>query len=71
MILNLMIYRASYPILKFVYSGAANATHYRDFDKANLFITKAVVGRSTIIQKFRPRAQGRSFPIKTLAFQGI
>uniref|UniRef100_A0A0E0IIC7 50S ribosomal protein L22, chloroplastic n=1 Tax=Oryza nivara TaxID=4536 RepID=A0A0E0IIC7_ORYNI len=41
MILNLMPYRASYPILKLVYSAAANATHYRDFDKANLFITKA------------------------------
>ena len=34
MILNLMPYRASYPILKLVYSAAANATHYRDFDKA-------------------------------------
>ena len=35
MILNLMPYRASYPILKLVYSAAANATHYRDFDKAS------------------------------------
>ncbi|KAI4962570.1 hypothetical protein ZWY2020_029130 [Hordeum vulgare] len=43
---------------------AANATHYRDFDKANLFITKAEVSRSTIMKKFRPRARGRSFPIK-------
>ncbi|KAF7009437.1 hypothetical protein CFC21_023974 [Triticum aestivum] len=41
MILNLMPYRASYPILKLVYSAAANATHYRDFYKANLFITMA------------------------------
>jgi len=64
MILNLMPYRASYPILKLVYSAAANATHYRDFDKANLFITKAEVSRSTIMKKFRPRARGRSFPIK-------
>ena len=64
MILNLMPYRASYPILKLVYSAAANATHYRDFDKANLFITKAEVSRSTIMNKFRPRARGRSSPIK-------
>ncbi|KAF7065478.1 hypothetical protein CFC21_071575 [Triticum aestivum] len=64
MILNLMPYRASYPILKLVYSAAANATHYRNFDKANLFITKAEVSRSTIMKKFRPRARGRSFPIK-------
>uniref|UniRef100_UPI0030FE5A5F ribosomal protein L22 n=1 Tax=Hyparrhenia multiplex TaxID=3037231 RepID=UPI0030FE5A5F len=64
MILNLMPYRASYPILKLVYSAAANATHYRDFDKTNLFITKAEVSRSTIMKKFRPRARGRSFSIK-------
>ncbi|VAI23229.1 unnamed protein product [Triticum turgidum subsp. durum] len=64
MILNIMPYQASYPILKVVYSAAANATHYRDFDKANLFITKAEVSRSTIMKKFRPRARGRSFPIK-------
>uniref|UniRef100_A0A452ZCM7 50S ribosomal protein L22, chloroplastic n=1 Tax=Aegilops tauschii subsp. strangulata TaxID=200361 RepID=A0A452ZCM7_AEGTS len=64
MILNLMPYRASYPILKLVYSVAANATHYRDFDKANLIITKAEVSRSTIMKKFRRRARGRSFPIK-------
>jgi large subunit ribosomal protein L22 len=64
MILNLMPYRASYPILKLVYPAAANATHYRDFDKANLFITKAEVSRSTIMKKFRPRARGRGYPIK-------
>nr|QFE31964.1 ribosomal protein L22 [Cenchrus echinatus]QFE32050.1 ribosomal protein L22 [Cenchrus longispinus] len=64
MILNLMPYRASYPILKLVYSAAANATHYRDFDKASLFITKAEVSRSTIMKKFRPRARGRSYSIK-------
>ncbi|BAT17183.1 Os12g0488300 [Oryza sativa Japonica Group] len=63
MILNLMPYRASYPILKLVYSAAANATHYKDFDKANLFITKAEVNRSTIMNKFRPQARGRSSPI--------
>jgi large subunit ribosomal protein L22 len=63
-ILNLMPYRASYPILKLVYSVAANATHYRDFDKASLFITKAEVSTSTIRKKFRPRAQGRSYSIK-------
>ncbi|KAJ1295706.1 hypothetical protein BS78_01G243400 [Paspalum vaginatum] len=64
MILNLMPYRASYPILKLVYSAAANAAHYRDFDKASLFITKAEVSRSTIMKKFRPRARGRSYSIK-------
>nr|AGC38284.1 ribosomal protein L22 [Cryptochloa strictiflora] len=64
MILNLMPYRASYPILKLVYSAAANATDYRGFNKADLFITKAEVSRGAIMKKFRPRARGRSSPIK-------
>jgi large subunit ribosomal protein L22 len=53
MILNLMPYRASYLILKLVYSAAATATHYRDFDKTNLFITKVEVSRSTVMKKLQ------------------
>uniref|UniRef100_A0A453DLI5 50S ribosomal protein L22, chloroplastic n=1 Tax=Aegilops tauschii subsp. strangulata TaxID=200361 RepID=A0A453DLI5_AEGTS len=49
-----MVHFGDYPILKLVYSAAANATHYMDLDKANLFITKAEVSRSTIMKKFRP-----------------
>ncbi|MED6121214.1 60S ribosomal protein L22 [Stylosanthes scabra] len=71
MILNLMPYRASYPILKLVYSAAANATHYRDFDKANLFITKAeAVSRE---KKLRvPNASKKvDFPSKQFALKLI
>ena len=68
MILNLMPYRASYPILKLVYSAAAmllTIESHRDFDKkTNLFISKGKASRSTIMKKFRPRARGRSYSIK-------
>nr|YP_009864871.1 50S ribosomal protein L22 [Wurmbea burttii]QKE32866.1 50S ribosomal protein L22 [Wurmbea burttii] len=64
MILELMPYRASYPILKLVYSGAANASHNMDLNEADLFISKAEVNGGTIVKKLRPRARGRSYAIK-------
>nr|YP_009528133.1 ribosomal protein L22 [Dioscorea dumetorum]YP_009528926.1 ribosomal protein L22 [Dioscorea bulbifera]YP_009535456.1 ribosomal protein L22 [Dioscorea aspersa]YP_009537659.1 ribosomal protein L22 [Dioscorea schimperiana]YP_009993097.1 ribosomal protein L22 [Dioscorea esculenta]YP_010146717.1 ribosomal protein L22 [Dioscorea japonica]YP_010361787.1 ribosomal protein L22 [Dioscorea brevipetiolata]YP_010361873.1 ribosomal protein L22 [Dioscorea depauperata]YP_010361959.1 ribosomal protein L22 len=64
MILELMPYRASYPILKLVYSAAANANHNMGLNKADLFISKAEVNGGTIVKKLRPRAQGRSYPVK-------
>ena len=64
MILELMPYRASYPILKLVYSAAANASHNMGLNEADSFISEAKVNRSTIVKKLRPRARGRSFPIK-------
>lgn len=67
MILNLMPYRASYPILKLVYSAAANAAHYRDFDKANLFITKPEVSRSTIMKIIQTSGSRAQFPHKKKA----
>nr|YP_009864028.1 50S ribosomal protein L22 [Lapageria rosea]QKE31608.1 50S ribosomal protein L22 [Lapageria rosea]WHM49755.1 ribosomal protein L22 [Lapageria rosea] len=64
MILELMPYRASYPILKLVYSAAANASHNMGLNEADLFISKAEVNGGTIVKKLRPRARGRSYPIK-------
>nr|YP_009251683.1 50S ribosomal protein L22 [Colchicum autumnale]AKB92966.1 50S ribosomal protein L22 [Colchicum autumnale] len=66
MILELMPYRASYPILKLVYSAAANARHNMDLNEADLFISKAEVNGGTIVKKLRPRARGRSYAIKRL-----
>nr|YP_009248476.1 ribosomal protein L22 [Eugeissona tristis]AMW66528.1 ribosomal protein L22 [Eugeissona tristis] len=65
MILELMPYRASYPILRLVYSAAANANHNMGLNEADSFISKAEVNRSAIVKKLRPRARGRSYPIKT------
>nr|UEE84019.1 50S ribosomal protein L22 [Paris guizhouensis]UEE84105.1 50S ribosomal protein L22 [Paris axialis]UEE85043.1 50S ribosomal protein L22 [Paris vaniotii]UEE85301.1 50S ribosomal protein L22 [Paris variabilis]UEE85903.1 50S ribosomal protein L22 [Paris lihengiana]WRK69066.1 ribosomal protein L22 [Paris sp. SP-2023a] len=64
MILELMPYWASYPILKLVYSAASNATHNLGLKEVNLFISQAEVNGGAIVKKLRPRARGRSYPIK-------
>nr|YP_010279882.1 ribosomal protein L22 [Ottelia acuminata var. lunanensis]QXP11979.1 ribosomal protein L22 [Ottelia acuminata var. lunanensis]QXP12232.1 ribosomal protein L22 [Ottelia acuminata var. lunanensis]QXP13843.1 ribosomal protein L22 [Ottelia acuminata var. lunanensis]QYH47782.1 ribosomal protein L22 [Ottelia acuminata var. lunanensis]UKG22194.1 ribosomal protein L22 [Ottelia acuminata var. lunanensis] len=64
MILELMPYRASYPILKLVYSAAANASHNMGLNEADLFISKAEANGGPIVKRLRPRARGRSYPIK-------
>nr|YP_009093839.1 ribosomal protein L22 [Luzuriaga radicans]AIT16027.1 ribosomal protein L22 [Luzuriaga radicans] len=64
MILELMPYRASYPILKLVYSAAANASHNIGLKEADSFISKAEVNGGTFVKKLRPRARGRSYSIK-------
>nr|QBE86943.1 ribosomal protein L22 [Ancistrocladus congolensis] len=64
LILELMPYRACYPILKLLYSAAANASHNMGFNKANLIISKVEVSKGTTIKKLKPRARGRSYLIK-------
>jgi large subunit ribosomal protein L22 len=64
MILELMPYRACYPILKLVYSAAANAKHNKNFNETSLIISKAEVNEGTTVKKLKPRARGRSYPIK-------
>nr|YP_010165139.1 ribosomal protein L22 [Osmanthus didymopetalus]QRN71927.1 ribosomal protein L22 [Osmanthus didymopetalus]WRK83799.1 ribosomal protein L22 [Olea yuennanensis] len=64
MILELMPYRACYPIFKLVYSAAANASYNMGSNEANLVISKAEVNEGTTVKKFKPRARGRSYPIK-------
>nr|YP_009645200.1 ribosomal protein L22 [Osmanthus delavayi]QBS53384.1 ribosomal protein L22 [Osmanthus delavayi]QDH07510.1 ribosomal protein L22 [Osmanthus delavayi] len=64
MILELMPYRACYPIFKLVYSAAANASYNMASNEANLVISKAEVNEGTTVKKLKPRARGRSYPIK-------
>lgn len=64
MILELMPYRACYPIFKLIYSAAANASHNKKFKKANLIISKAEVNKGITLKKLKPRARGRSYLIK-------
>nr|YP_010175907.1 ribosomal protein L22 [Scleromitrion brachypodum]QSM35001.1 ribosomal protein L22 [Scleromitrion brachypodum] len=64
MILELMPYRACYPIFKLVYSAAANATYNMGSNEVNLLVSKAEVHEGTSRKKFKPRARGRSSPIK-------
>nr|YP_009473387.1 50S ribosomal protein L22 [Geum rupestre]AVI26265.1 50S ribosomal protein L22 [Geum rupestre]UZG89942.1 50S ribosomal protein L22 [Syringa oblata]WEG90544.1 ribosomal protein L22 [[Taihangia] rupestris var. ciliata]WEG90811.1 ribosomal protein L22 [[Taihangia] rupestris var. ciliata] len=64
MILELMPYRACYAILKLVYSAAANANHNKGFNETSLIISKAEVNEGTTVKKLKPRARGRSYPIR-------
>nr|YP_008965597.1 ribosomal protein L22 [Phelipanche purpurea]CDH98345.1 ribosomal protein L22 [Phelipanche purpurea] len=64
MILELMPYRASYPILKLVYSAAANAAYSIGSVETNLVISKAEVNEGTTTKKIKtPRSWG-SYAIK-------
>nr|YP_010362667.1 ribosomal protein L22 [Euphorbia tithymaloides]YP_010362702.1 ribosomal protein L22 [Euphorbia tithymaloides]UNS16623.1 ribosomal protein L22 [Euphorbia tithymaloides]UNS16658.1 ribosomal protein L22 [Euphorbia tithymaloides] len=64
LILELMPYRAAYPILKLIYSAAANASHNKAFNKADLIISKAEVNDGTSVKKLKPQARGRGYLIK-------
>nr|YP_009419791.1 50S ribosomal protein L22 [Pentaphylax euryoides]ASM46532.1 50S ribosomal protein L22 [Pentaphylax euryoides] len=64
MILELMPYRACYPIFKLVYSAAANANYNMGSNESNLIISKAEVNEGTTVKKLKPRARGRSYAIK-------
>nr|YP_009926309.1 50S ribosomal protein L22 [Acer sterculiaceum]QNH84921.1 50S ribosomal protein L22 [Acer sterculiaceum subsp. franchetii]QVX27664.1 50S ribosomal protein L22 [Acer tsinglingense]WJO88275.1 ribosomal protein L22 [Acer caesium subsp. giraldii]QNH84751.1 50S ribosomal protein L22 [Acer sterculiaceum]QRF98601.1 50S ribosomal protein L22 [Acer sterculiaceum subsp. franchetii] len=64
MILELMPYRACYPIFKLVYSAAANASHNMSLNEANLVISKAEVNEGTAVKRLKPRARRRSYLIK-------
>nr|YP_010636064.1 ribosomal protein L22 [Boeica ferruginea]WBQ48533.1 ribosomal protein L22 [Boeica ferruginea] len=64
MILELMSYRACYPIFKLVYSAAANASYNMGSNEADLVISKAEVNEGTAAKKLKPRARGRSYAIK-------
>ncbi|XVF20580.1 hypothetical protein REPUB_Repub12eG0012800 [Reevesia pubescens] len=60
MTLELMPYRACYPIFKLVYSVAANASHNRGLNEANLVISQAVVNDGTTLKRLKHQARGRS-----------
>nr|AXR89945.1 ribosomal protein L22 [Swertia bimaculata]AXR90029.1 ribosomal protein L22 [Swertia bimaculata]AXR90116.1 ribosomal protein L22 [Swertia bimaculata]AXR90198.1 ribosomal protein L22 [Swertia bimaculata]QWW90701.1 ribosomal protein L22 [Swertia bimaculata] len=64
MILELISYRACYPIFKLVYSAASNASYNMSSKETNLIISKAEVNASTSTNKLKPRARGRSYPVK-------
>nr|YP_010215104.1 ribosomal protein L22 [Aucuba eriobotryifolia]UBQ34561.1 ribosomal protein L22 [Aucuba eriobotryifolia] len=64
MILELMPYRTCYPIFKLVYSAAANASYNMGSNEPDLIISKAEVNEGTTAKKLKPRARGRSYPIK-------
>nr|YP_009566947.1 ribosomal protein L22 [Dysphania ambrosioides]QBB73470.1 ribosomal protein L22 [Dysphania ambrosioides] len=64
MILELMPYRACYPIFKLIYSAAANGRHKKKLNKASLIVSKAEVNKGITLKKLKPRARGRNYLLK-------
>ena len=56
--------RISKDVSKTVKSAISNAENNYQFDIDNLFVKEAYVGKSIVMKRFRPRAKGRSSPIK-------
>ena len=63
LLLEFLPYRAKIPVLKAVYAAGANAKNNFGLEKAELFISNAWVNQGPKMRRFRPRAQGRAFPI--------
>ena len=64
MILEFMPYRACDPVLKVLYSAASNAKDRFGLQKSSLVVSEARADKGPIMKRFRPRAQGRGFPIQ-------
>nr|YP_001019090.1 ribosomal protein L22 [Chlorokybus atmophyticus]A2CI46.1 RecName: Full=Large ribosomal subunit protein uL22c; AltName: Full=50S ribosomal protein L22, chloroplastic [Chlorokybus atmophyticus]ABM87962.1 ribosomal protein L22 [Chlorokybus atmophyticus]WKT05663.1 ribosomal protein L22 [Chlorokybus atmophyticus] len=64
MILQFMPYRACNPVLKVLYSAAANAKHNLGLNKSELSISEVKVDQGPVMKRFQPRAQGRGYPIR-------
>src|SRR5262245_10522838 len=55
--------RAAQPLKKLLNSGVANASHNFQIGSEKLFIKSLTVDGGQVIKRFKPRAQGRAFPI--------
>ena len=56
--------RISNEVLKILKSAISNAENNNQLDIDNLFVKEAYVGKSLVMNRFRPRAKGRASPIK-------
>uniref|UniRef100_UPI0030FE8D48 ribosomal protein L22 n=1 Tax=Bolbitis angustipinna TaxID=857756 RepID=UPI0030FE8D48 len=63
-LLEFMPYKTCHLISQLILSAAANANTNFGLDKSDLFIGEALVENSAYLRRFRPRAQGRGYPIK-------
>lgn len=55
--------KLSEPLFKLIESAIANASHNHGLDKNNLFIEKITIDDGPALQRWRPRAHGRAYPI--------
>ena len=56
--------RVARDIKKTVQSAVANAENNNQYDIDNLYVKEAYVGKSIVLKRFRPRANGRASGIK-------
>lgn len=63
-VLEFMPYRACTPVLKALRSAVANAEHNQGLDPANLVVSQAFADAGPSLKRYRPRAQGRAYPIR-------
>jgi large subunit ribosomal protein L22 len=54
---------ASRPLKKLVESAVANAENNHGLDIDTLWVSEILVNEGPTLKRFRPRAQGRAFPI--------
>lgn len=54
---------ASQPIEKVIRSAVANAEHNYDMNADELYVAEARVDAGPTIKRYRPRAQGRIYPV--------
>jgi large subunit ribosomal protein L22 len=64
LLLEFLPYRACEPVWQVVQSAAANAQNQHGINKKDLIISHTFVSPGPVLRRFRPRAQGRGFPIK-------
>ena len=62
-ILRFMPQGAARDVAKVLRSAAANAENNHDLSPEDLFVADAVANEGPTVKRWRPRAQGRAFPI--------
>ncbi len=61
--LRFMPQGAAKDVAKVLKSAAANAENNHDLSAEDLFVAQATANEGPTMKRFRPRAQGRAFPI--------
>lgn len=62
--LKFLTKRAARPVLKLLHSAKANAQSNKKLAEEDLYIEKIVVDEGPVLKRWRPRAMGRSAPIR-------
>lgn len=62
--LNFLKKDAARPVLKLLQSAIANAEHNFKLERSRLMVKTIAVDAGTTLKRFRPRAMGRSAPIR-------